>query len=117
MEVANASLLDEATAAAEAMTMLHRVQSKRLATRRARRSSSSPTRCFPQTIDVLRGARRAARHRARRRRSGDPPSFDDRMFGALVQTPDEAGRVHDLRRLHRARARRRRAGRGRRPIC
>src|SRR5207249_6750071 len=32
MQVATASLLDEATAAAEAMTMLHRVQAKRIAT-------------------------------------------------------------------------------------
>src|SRR6266516_4818559 len=49
MEVANASLLDEATAAAEAMTMLHRVHAKR--------GTASEFfvdhRCFPQTIDVV----------------------------------------------------------------
>ena len=48
MEVANASLLDEATAAAEAMTMLHRV-SKSSALKFFVADS-----CFPQTIDVLR---------------------------------------------------------------
>ena len=48
MEVANASLLDEATAAAEAMTMLHRVHQK--STSKFFVADS----CFPQTIDVLR---------------------------------------------------------------
>ena len=65
MEVANASLLDEATAAAEAMTMLHRVQTRRSAADE-RSVSGRPIACFPQTIDVLRVARRAARHRAAR---------------------------------------------------
>ena len=40
---------------------------------------------------------------------GDPSTveFSDRVFGALVQTPDEAGRVHDLRDFIAARAGRR----------
>jgi len=99
MDVANASLLDEATAAAEAMTMLHRVQSKRTD------GSAGPPQflvsdsCFPQTVEVL---------RARAEPIGieivlmpnllpGAATFGDRVFGALVQTPDEAGRVHDLR--------------------
>src|SRR5262249_56660322 len=53
MEIANASLLDEATAAAEAMTMLLRVQARHM-------EGAGPPQffvadsCFPQTIDVLR---------------------------------------------------------------
>jgi glycine cleavage system P protein (glycine dehydrogenase) len=92
MAIANASLLDEATAAAEAMTLLHRVQA---------RQGSPASRffvadgCFPQTIEVLRsraeplgidlvvGPLRSA-------------PLDGRTFGALVQTPDEAGAVHDV---------------------
>ena len=65
MEVANASLLDEATAAAEAMTLLHRARAGGLVDRAATggRVVSDPAerslflvsdRCFPQTIDVLR---------------------------------------------------------------
>src|SRR5512132_1310408 len=57
MEVANASLLDEATAAAEAMTLLHRARSGtgRAASAGARERSLFlvSDRCLPQTIDVL----------------------------------------------------------------
>ena len=96
MEVANASLLDEATAAAEAMTMLARVQGKRIDAVVGPPQFFVADSVFPQTLDVL---------RARAEPLGielivgdaDRAEFTDRVFGALVQTPDEAGRVRDLR--------------------
>ena len=96
MEVANASLLDEATAAAEAMTMLARVQGKRIDNVVGPPQFFVADSVFPQTLDVL---------RARAEPLGielqvgdlDDATLDDRTFGALVQTPDEAGRVRDLR--------------------
>lgn len=50
MDVANASLLDEGTAAAEAMTMTHGIVSRQLP--EANRFFVSDT-CLPQTVDVL----------------------------------------------------------------
>src|SRR5690348_2304878 len=50
MEVANASLLDEATAAAEAVALLHRVVS---AKGPGRDRCLVSDRCLPQTLDVL----------------------------------------------------------------
>ena len=104
MQVANASLLDEATAAAEAMTMLHRVQSRRLESLApwGPGVNAGPAQffvadsCFPQTIDVLRAR---AEPLDIELVVGDfrTAEFSDRMFGALVQTPDEQGTVHDLR--------------------
>ncbi len=90
MEVANASLLDEGTAAAEAMTMLHRV-----AKSDAHRFFVADS-CFPQTIDVLRSR---AEPLGIELVPGDfkTAQFDKSFFGALVQSPDEAGMVHDLR--------------------
>jgi glycine dehydrogenase len=94
MEVANASLLDEATAAAEAMTLLHRVSTKKpRAGERALFLVSD--RCFPQTIEVL---------RLRAEPLGidlqigpiDPTAFDARAYGALLQFPDEGGLLDDL---------------------
>src|SRR5437867_9487428 len=88
MEIANASLLDEATAAAEAMTMLHRVQARHT-DGVGRPQFFVANSCFPQTIDVL---------RTRAEPLGielvidslRAVQFSDRTFGALVQTPDEA---------------------------
>src|SRR6266508_67342 len=99
MEIANASLLDEATAAAEAMTMLHRVQAKRIDNVVGPPQFLVSDTCYPQTLEVL---------RARAEPLGievllmpslllDEVQFGDRVFGALVQSPDEAGLVHDLR--------------------
>jgi glycine cleavage system P protein (glycine dehydrogenase) len=94
MEIATASLLDEATAAAEAMTLLHRVQMRQPAVSRDTFWVSDA--CFPQTLDVLRGR---AEPLGIRIVTGDPsaPKFAADVFGAFVQSPDDHGAVLDLR--------------------
>ena len=92
MEVANASLLDEATAAAEAMVMLHRIRSRQPDAGNVFLVSD---RCFPQTVEVLRGRAEPldldikvvpeARF-----------TFDDSVFGALLQYPDGNGEIRPL---------------------
>src|SRR6476660_9680250 len=52
MEIATASLLDEGTAAAEAMAMFHRVQSKRIDTVVGPPQFFVADSVFPQTLDV-----------------------------------------------------------------
>src|SRR5207248_419020 len=54
MEIANASLLDEATAAAEAMTMCHRIKA-----REGNEAVFISENCHPQTIEVVRARARA----------------------------------------------------------
>ena len=96
MEVANASLLDEATAAAEAMTMLHRVQGRRVEQVVGPPQFFVADSCFLQTLDVLRAR---AEPLGIELLVGDfrTAELHDRVFGALLQTPDERGIVHDLR--------------------
>ena len=91
MEVANASLLDEATAAAEAMTLLHRV---RPAARSQAHRFLVSDRVFPQTLAVLQG-RAAPLGLELVVGPADQMTFDDGVFGALVQYPDESGTVTD----------------------
>ena len=93
MEVANASLLDEATAAGEAMALLHRVAASKNATRNRLVVSD---RCFPQTIDVLR-LRAEPLGLVPEIVSIDRMEFGTDVFGALLQYPDEAGLARDLR--------------------
>jgi len=103
-EIANASLLDEATAAAEAMTMLHRIQSRDSRTA-GRNTFVVSSRCFPQTLEVLRGRAEPLRL-SLQLAEPDAMQFDRSQFGALLQYPDDNGAVEDLtpiiERAHRA---------------
>ncbi len=93
MELANASLLDEATAAAEAMAMFHRLAG----TRREKADSDSffvSRRCFPQTIDLLKTRAKPLGIKIVER-DEDEISLDGSFFGALLQYPDTFGEVRD----------------------
>ena len=87
MEVANASLLDEATAAAEAMTMCHGMKE-------GRNVFFVSTECHPQTIDVVRTRAKALGIETV---VGDYATFEftPQVFGALVQYPGTYGGIHD----------------------
>ena len=93
MELANASLLDEATAAAEAMAMFHRLGG----TKRERAHADGffvSRRCFPQTIDVLKARAEPLGIRIVEGEE-DEISLDGSFFGALLQYPDAFGEVRD----------------------
>jgi glycine dehydrogenase len=97
MDIATASLLDEGTAAAEAMAMFHRVQTKK--TKGAQQGLFLvSSRVFPQTLDVLRGR---AEPLGIRVHVADPASFTgdqlEHAFGMLLQYPDDHGEAVDLR--------------------
>ena len=93
MEIANASLLDEATAAAEAMTMLHRISDTQSKTKNRMKFFVSE-KCFPQTIDVL---KTRAEPLGIELTIGDHEEFKfgKDYFGALLQYPDSDGEIHD----------------------
>ena len=94
LPIASASLLDEGTAAGEAMALLHRVQGKRLGDTAGVFLVSD--RVFPQTIAVLRSRTQPLGIELRIGPSSEM-QFTPHVFGALVQYPDEAGRLKDLR--------------------
>jgi glycine dehydrogenase len=88
LDLANASMLDEATAAAEAMTMSLRL-------RDGRNIFFISETCHPQTIEVVR-ARAHALGIEVVIGSHENFSFSEKVFGALVQYPDTFGAIHDF---------------------
>lgn len=88
LELANASLLDEATAAAEAMTMARRVS----------KAKSNvffiDEACFPQTIDVVRTRAHYFGYELVFGKADEAAAHD--AFGALLQYPNGRGEVIDL---------------------
>jgi glycine dehydrogenase len=88
LDIANASLLDEATAAAEAMTMCARLKD-------GRNTFFVSETCHPQNIEVIRTRAKAlgievvvGNHEGFK--------FSEKVFGALVQYPDTFGAIHEF---------------------
>ena len=93
MEIANASLLDESTAAAEAMSMIHRINSKK--TRDPHNNIFLVSdKCLPQTIDVLK-TRSAPQGIELRIADLHAAVLDERVFGVLLQYPDVDGQAEN----------------------
>jgi glycine dehydrogenase len=87
LDIANASMLDEATAAAEAMTMSLRL-------RDGRNIFFVSENCHPQTIEVVRSRAEALKIEVVVG-NHETFAFSEKVFGALVQYPDTFGAIHD----------------------
>src|SRR6185436_1453283 len=98
LDIANASLLDEATAAAEAMALCHAVVS-------GRETFFVSETCHPQTIEVV---QTRAKPLGIQVAIGHPATFspDEKVFGALLQYPATDGAVIDyepfIKKVHEA---------------
>ena len=99
LDIANSSLLDEATAAAEAMAMAHRLSKAK------KEAFFVDEECLPQTIAVL---KTRAEPLGWRIVVGNPTEDLDQheVFGAIFQYPGVCGAFHDfsalIERLHAA---------------
>jgi len=95
MDLANASLLDEGTAAAEAMSMFYSLRP------RDKKDSNQffvSDECFPQTLDVI---KTRANPLGIELVIGNPGTIEltDKMFGLLVQYPAGNGEIRDYSNL------------------
>lgn len=95
MNLANASLLDEATAAAEAMIMMFNLRSRDTKAKGANLFFVS-RKCFPQTIDLLK-TRATPLGIELIVGNHQEFQFNENVFGALLQYPDSDGLVVDYK--------------------
>ncbi len=97
LPLANSSLLDEATAAAEAMHMCYAITKREGQSGKERTSFLIADNCHPQTIAVLKSR---AEPIGITLHIGDPQhvNFSDlHVFGVLLQYPATDGAIHDYR--------------------
>ncbi|UCZ76558.1 aminomethyl-transferring glycine dehydrogenase [Dickeya zeae] len=93
LELASASLLDEATAAAEAMAMAKRVSKLKQANRFFVADD-----VHPQTLDVVRTRAQTFGFEIVTGNAADAVKYDD-VFGVLLQQTGTTGELHDYRAL------------------
>lgn len=93
LPIANASLLDEGTSAAEAMILFFHSRTRQKEQAGANKFFVDAD-TFPQTLDVLKGR---ASHLGIDLVIGDykAHNIDDSFFGALVQYPNNSGQIND----------------------
>jgi len=96
LPIANASLLDEGTAAAEAMHMFYAEKNKRAESGQEANIFLVSNQVFPQTIDIL---KTRAIPQGIELHIGDWRDFEfsDKVFGVLLQYPNREGAVEDYR--------------------
>jgi glycine dehydrogenase len=92
LQIANASMLDEGTAAAEAMMLAHRVK---LGESHDASVFFVSDKCHPQTIDIVKTRAKPLNVSVV---TGDHRTYDfaGKVFGVLVQYPDTTGSIHDF---------------------
>ncbi|HMS33837.1 MAG TPA: aminomethyl-transferring glycine dehydrogenase [Ignavibacteria bacterium] len=95
MDIANASLLDEGTAAAEAMLMFYHARS---ADKKNADTFFVSEECFPQTIEVVKTRATPVGIKVI---VGDHTKLEltDDIFGILVQYPSASGEIYDYKNL------------------
>ena len=91
LPIANASLLDEATAAAEAMTMTYRMS-------KDRNIFLVSKHCHPQTIDLLK-TRSEPLGITVQLCDDDDFIFNQNVFGSILQYPDTNGSVNNFQKI------------------
>jgi len=95
MPIANASLLDEATAAAEAMAMCEGIHNKKKKNNPATKFFVDKN-VYTQTLDVV-YTRAYPLHVEVVVGDWKDFDFDDQYFGVLIQYPDAKGNIHDFK--------------------
>jgi glycine dehydrogenase len=96
MEIANASLLDEGTAAAEAMAMLYSLRKR---DKKDARKFLVDSRIFPQTVEILMTRARPIGIEIEVKHIDRDDLKEPEIFGIILQYPDSNGQINDYSKI------------------